>query len=199
MKPTLVLASTSPYRRQLLDRYGLAYETARPGVDETPLPGETPRQLALRLAEAKARAVANGYVDALIIGADQVAVLGDETDPQAILLSKPGSHEAALRQLRQVSGQTVQFLNGLVLYHSASGRCHSTVVPFQVVFRTLDEGVIERYLRRDMPYDCACSFKSEGLGIVLFERLLGEDPTALIGLPLIALRRLLELEHFDIL
>ncbi|WP_130471356.1 Maf family protein [Candidatus Magnetaquicoccus inordinatus] len=198
-KPTLVLASTSPYRRQLLDRFAVAYETARPGIAEERLPGESPRQLALRLAEEKARAVAANYDNALIIGADQVALLGEEEESAPQLLSKPGSHAAAVAQLRAVSGKSVQFLNGLALYHTPSGRCHTIVVPFRVLFRTLEDSLIEAYLRREQPYDCACSFKSEGLGIVLFERMEGEDPTALIGLPLIALRRLLEKEQFAVL
>jgi MAF protein len=199
MKPTLVLASTSLYRRQLLDRLGVPYETARPNVDEAPLAGESPRQLALRLAEEKARAVADAFANALIIGADQVAFLGEETDGKIALLSKPGSHAAAVAQLRAVSGNSVQFLNGLALYHTPSGRCRRVVVPYRVHFRPLSESLIEAYPRRDTPYDCACSFKSEGLGIILFERMTGDDPSALIGLPLIALCRLLQEEGFPVL
>ncbi|MBF0097116.1 MAG: septum formation inhibitor Maf [Magnetococcales bacterium] len=199
MKPTLVLASTSVYRRQLLDRLGVPYETARPDVDETPRAGEAPRQLALRLAEEKARAVAGQFANALIIGADQVAFLGEEADGAVALLAKPGSHAAAVEQLRAVSGKSVHFLNGLALYHTPSGRCRRMVVPYRVDFRSLSEPVIEAYLQRDTPYDCACSFKSEGLGIVLFERMVGDDPTALIGLPLIALCGLLQAEAFPVL
>ncbi|MBF0160790.1 MAG: septum formation inhibitor Maf [Magnetococcales bacterium] len=198
MNPELVLASTSPYRRALLDRLGLSYRTAAPQVSEERHAGESPQALAERLAISKARAVATAFPDALIIGADQVAVLegdGGEVD----ILSKPGHHAGAVAQLRRVSGQRVQFLTGLCLYHSPSGRCHVTVTSYGVLFRPLSEALIEAYLQRDKPYDCACSFKSEGLGIILFERLEGEDPTALIGLPLIALRRLLEQENFAIL
>ncbi|MBF0459906.1 MAG: septum formation inhibitor Maf [Magnetococcales bacterium] len=199
MKPWLVLASTSPYRRQLLDRLGLAYQTARPEVDEARRPDEPPATMASRLAEAKARAVAVDFPAALVIGADQVAVLEDPTTGQTHILGKPGNHAGAVAQLRQVSGQTVHFLTALCLYHSASGRCHGTMVPYHVTFRLLNDALIEGYLRRERPYDCADSFKSEGLGIVLFERMAGEDPTALIGLPLIALRRLLQQENVAIL
>ncbi|MEO5340052.1 MAG: Maf family nucleotide pyrophosphatase [Magnetococcus sp. MYC-9] len=199
MKPDLVLASTSPYRRELLDRLGLVYQTVSPEVNERREPGEAPEALARRLAVSKARAVANRFANALIIGADQVAVLEDAAAAEPQFLSKPGHHAGAVAQLRLVSGKTVQFLTGLCLYHSPSARCHATVTSFRVHFRTLSDDLIERYLQRDKPYDCACSFKSEGLGIVLFERMEGEDPTALIGLPLIALRRLLEQENFVLL
>ena len=198
MNPELVLASTSPYRRELLDRLALSYQTASPLVSEARKPGEPPQALARRLAMSKARAVAPAFPNALIIGADQVAVLADDTEGTEIL-SKPGHHQGAVAQLQRVSGRRVHFLTGLCLYHSPSGRCHITVTSYWVTFRPLNDALIEAYLQRDKPYDCACSFKSEGLGIILFERLEGEDPTALIGLPLIALRRLLEQENFAIL
>lgn len=183
MRP-LVLASTSPYRRELLARLGVEFTTARPDVDETPLPGEAPEALVARLARAKAQAVAAAHPEALVIGSDQVAVL------DGAILGKPGSHERAREQLLRASGREVRFLTGLALCDGE--RCAVEVEPYGVVFRTLSEGQIERYLRREQPYDCAGSFKSEGLGIVLFERLEGEDPNALIGLPLIRLVRMLE-------
>ena len=199
MTTELVLASTSPYRRQLMDRLGLSYRTAHPNVNEERQPGEAPDGMAKRLAEAKARAVATDFPQALIIGADQVAVLFDERDGEAHILNKPGNHSGAVAQLRQISGQQVHFLTALCLLHSASGRCHQAVVPCHVTFRTLSDDLIERYLQREKPYDCAGSFKSEGLGIALLERLSGPDPTALVGLPLIALRQLLQLEQFEII
>ena len=178
---TLVLASTSPFRRALLERLGLAFETVAPDTDETRLPGEPPEQLVRRLAEAKARAGAARFPDALIIGSDQVAVCGDE------VLGKPGDHARAHTQLLRLSGHTVDFHTGLCLYDARSDRARVDMVPFAVRFRRLDAAQIERYLRREQPYNCAGSFKSEGLGISLFEALQGDDPNALIGLPLIRL------------
>lgn len=189
----LVLASTSPYRRELLNRLGLAFETAAPEVDESQLTSETPEALVRRLAEAKTRAVAGRYPGAFIIGSDQVAVIDGE------ILGKPGAHGAALAQLRRLSGHKVTFLTGLCLLNSATGRVQLDMIPFHVVFRTLSDRMIERYLEREQPYNCAGSFKSEGLGIVLFERLEGDDPTALIGLPLIRLSRMLEAEGLSVL
>lgn len=191
--PQLVLASTSPFRRELLEKLGLPFATAAPEVDETPGQGESPRALVTRLAEAKARAVATQFPNALIIGSDQVAVLNGQ------ILGKPGNHENAVRQLRQASGHSVQFLTGLCLFNSHSGHCQVTVVPFSVVFRPLSEEQIQHYLSREQPYNCAGSFKSEGLGISLFERLEGNDPNSLIGLPLIELIKLLANEGIDVL
>ncbi|ROR32643.1 Maf family protein [Inmirania thermothiophila] len=182
MSRRIVLASTSPYRRELLARLGLPFATAAPGVDETPRAGEAPAALVARLAEAKARAVAPAFPDALVIGSDQVAVLEDGT-----LLTKPGGHERARAQLAAASGRTVTFLTGLCLLDAATGAAQTDVVPFRVRFRTLDPERIERYLARERPYDCAGSFRSEGLGIALFRAMEGEDPTALVGLPLIRL------------
>lgn len=199
MRPALVLASTSPYRRQLLDRLGLDYQTAAPHVDETRELGESSQKMASRLAEAKARAVAAAFPQAFIIGADQVAVLVNEQNGAEEIFGKPGSHAAAVAQLRRLSGQTLHFLTGLCLYHSGLDRAHTVVVPYHVTFRTLSDQLIERYLQQEKPYDCAGSFKSEGLGIILFEQMGGSDPTALIGLPLIALRQLLQRENFEIL
>jgi len=181
----LILASTSPYRRALLERLGLPFEVANPGVDEVPLSGEPPDALAMRLAKAKAIAVAVNHPGALIIGSDQVAVLDGE------LLGKPGNHANAVRQLRRLSGKTARFLTALCVHDSSSGQSLSRLVPFEVAFRPLDDQTIENYLRREQPYDCAASAKAEALGIALIARMSGEDPNALIGLPLIALVDLL--------
>lgn len=183
---SLVLASSSPYRRELLSRLGLPFECASPDIDESPVPGEAARQLALRLACQKAMALAGAYPAHWIIGSDQVAALPDGT-----LLNKPGNHEQARHQLSRSSGQTVTFYTGLALYDSAGERMASTCEPFQASFRTLTPAEIEHYLHREQPYDCAGSFKMEGLGIALFEQLQGRDPNSLIGLPMIALNTLL--------
>jgi MAF protein len=189
----LVLASTSPYRRELLTRLGLEFETAAPNTDETRLPGETPKQLVRRLAEAKARAVAKDFPAARIIGSDQVAVLGDR------ILGKPGDHATAVQQLSAACGRRVTFLTGLCVYNSSSDQCQVDVVPYTVEFRALNAVQIENYLRREQPYNCAGSFKSEGLGISLFRRMEGEDPNALIGLPLIRLIDMLTVEGVNVL
>ncbi|MEW5755952.1 MAG: nucleoside triphosphate pyrophosphatase [Pseudomonadota bacterium] len=190
---TLVLASTSPYRKELLQRLGLPFETAAPEVDESRAPGELAEDLVRRLAEQKARAVAARFPDSLIIGSDQVAVLGDT------ILGKPGTHERAVEQLTAASGRHVSFLTGLCLHNSRTGHSQVDMIPFHVVFRHLTPRQIEHYLRQEQPYNCAGSFKSEGLGIALFERLEGDDPTALIGLPLIRLVRMLEREGISVL
>ena len=178
---SLVLASTSTYRHSLLERLQLDFVTARPGVEESRQPDETPEAMVERLAAAKAADVAADYPDALIIGSDQCAAVGDR------ILGKPGGHEQALEQLGALSGRRVVFHTGLCLIDSASGRQWRGVVPYTVQFRELETAEIERYLRLDRPYDCSGSFKSEGLGVVLFRRMEGDDPTALIGLPLILL------------
>ncbi|WP_297527015.1 Maf family protein [Thiohalobacter sp.] len=179
--PPLVLASTSPYRRELLERLGLAFECVSPEVDETARPDESPAALVRRLSEAKARAGAGERSDALVIGSDQVAVI-DQT-----ILGKPGSHARALEQLRRLSGRSVTFHTGLCLLDTRNGDCRLDVVDTRVRFRILDDATLERYLQREQPYNCAGSFKSEGLGIALFEAIQGDDPNALIGLPLIRL------------
>jgi septum formation protein len=184
----LVLASTSTYRRALLERFQLPFETARPDVDETPLPGEPPPATADRLAAAKARAVAARFDDALIIGSDQVAHLGDE------VFGKPGTVERAVAQLRRMSGRTIVFHTALALLNTSNGRLQSESVPTLVRFRELSDDEIARYVDKERPLDCAGSAKSEALGITLLESLSGDDPTALVGLPLIALARMLRAE-----
>lgn len=184
-QPQIVLASTSPFRRELLSRLAIPFEIVSPEVDESPLPGETPEAMVQRLSEAKARAGATQFPRALVIGSDQVAVVDGE------VLGKPGDHERARAQLQKLSGRTVSFLTGLCLYNAASDMAETRLVPFRVRFRTLDEARIERYLHREQPYNCAGSFKSEGLGITLFKAMEGDDPTSLIGLPLITLTSLL--------
>ncbi len=184
----LILGSTSPYRRELLARLKLDFEVAAPEVDETPLPHESPVETALRLAEAKARAVGVAHPDALIIGSDQVAVLDGEQ------IGKPLTHDNALRQLRRMRGRTVVFHTALCLYNSRTGALQKKVVPFEVTFRDLPDEAIERYLLKEQPYNCAGSAKAEGLGIALIARMQGDDPNALIGLPLIELVSMLEQE-----
>jgi len=180
-----VLGSTSPYRRELLQRLHLPFSVAAPLVDESPLPGETPPALALRLALAKAHAVAALQPEALVLGSDQVADLHGQP------LGKPGTHEMARAQLRQMSGQTVRFCGAVALVCAASGFERSAVSEVRVQYRHLSEAEIERYLQAERPYDCAGSAKSEGLGIALLERIDSDDPTALIGLPLIRTAQLL--------
>ncbi|UXH77616.1 Maf family nucleotide pyrophosphatase [Roseateles amylovorans] len=181
----LVLGSTSPYRRELLERLRLPFDTVSPGVDETPLAGESPSTLARRLALAKARAVSLLHPDALVIGSDQVADL----DGQA--LGKPGSHERAVQQLRAMSGRTVVFHTALAVVCLETGFVAEETAQVRVQFRTLDDTEIEHYLRAEQPYDCAGSAKAEGLGIALLDAIESDDPTALIGLPLIRTARLL--------
>ncbi len=183
----LVLASTSRYRRELLERLGLGFEAVSPRCDETPLSGEGTAATALRLSIGKAESLAASFPGALIIGADQVASSGGER------LDKPGTHANAVRQLRGLSGKSAQFDTAVALLDAREGTLQSQVVPCRVVFRTLDGETIERYLRREQPYDCAASAKAEGLGIALIERIETEDPTSLIGLPLIALTSMLAL------
>lgn len=184
----LVLASTSPFRRSILEKLGVPFDCHAPEVDETPQTGETPSQLVERLSIAKAQAVAAHLKQGLVIGSDQVAVIDDD------ILGKPGNHENAVAQLQRAAGKTVTFLTGLALVNAASGSIQAEVVPFKVVFRQLTREQIENYLNVEQPYNCAGSFKSEGLGIALFERLEGDDPNTLIGLPLIRLIRMLEKE-----
>jgi septum formation protein len=185
MRRSLVLASTSAYRKELLARLQIPFSTFAPAVDESPRAGEAAPVCAARLARAKARAATAAFPDALIIGSDQVASLDDE------LLGKPGSRDRAFAQLRRASGRTVSFFTAVALLDSESGAISVRTVPCHVRFRPLRDDLIGRYLDREQPYDCAGSAKAEGLGITLLERLDCADPTALIGLPLIALTELL--------
>ncbi|MBO9677693.1 MAG: septum formation inhibitor Maf [Acidovorax sp.] len=181
----LVLGSTSRYRRELLQRLRQPFEVAAPDVDETPAPGEAPRALALRLALAKARAVAAQHPDAVVIGSDQVADLAGEP------LGKPGTHERATAQLRRMRGRTVVFQTAVAVVCQATGFEQVDLAPVEVRFRDLSDAEIERYLRAEQPYDCAGSAKSEGLGIALLDAIVSDDPTALVGLPLIRTARML--------
>lgn len=189
----LVLASSSPFRRELLARLLLPFDVDAPDVDENPRPGERPEALVERLAIAKARAVADRHPGTLVIGSDQVAVHVGR------IVGKPLTHERAREQLREASGTVVTLFTGLAVVNSATGRTQSEVVPYRVVFRRLTEAQIENYLKREQPYNCAGSVKSEGLGVALLERFEGEDPATLIGLPLIRLVRMLENEGMGIL
>ncbi|MCG5525220.1 Maf family nucleotide pyrophosphatase [Ectothiorhodospira haloalkaliphila] len=186
MNPGLVLASTSPFRRELLQRLALPFGTCSPQVDETPKAGEAPGAMVARLAEAKARAGAAQKPDSLIIGSDQCAELDGR------ILGKPGSHQRAVEQLGAASGRTVVFHTGLCLLNAVTGEAQVDVATFRVRFRSLSAEQIENYLRKEQPYQCAGSIKSEGLGIALFEAMEGDDPTALVGLPLIRLCSMME-------
>jgi len=181
----LILASGSRYRKELLGRLGLPFEVAVPDVDESARSGEAPADTALRLAVLKARALERKCAGALIIGSDQVASSGGQR------FDKPGNHENARRQLRELSGKTAQFDTAVALLDAGNGGVQTRVVPCRVTFRALDEALIERYLEKEQPYDCAGAAKAEGLGIALIQRIETEDPTALIGLPLIALSEML--------
>ncbi|CBG87915.1 Maf family protein [Citrobacter rodentium] len=189
--PNLILASTSPWRRALLEKLALPFECAAPEVDETPLPGETPRHLVSRLAKEKAQSLARRFPAHLIIGSDQVCVLEGE------ITGKPLTEEKACQQLAKASGNIITFYTGLALYNSATGHLQSDVEPFDVHFRHLSATEIADYVRKERPLQCAGSFKSEGLGIALFERLAGRDPNTLVGLPLIALCQMLRQEGIN--
>ncbi len=193
MTRRLILGSTSPYRRELMQRLAIPFETAAPDIDETRYDGESARDMVLRLSLQKAQAVAAQYPDALIIGSDQCAVLHEQ------VIGKPGNHENAVQQLQNSSGKTVAFLTGLCLYDSRDGSYQLDVVPFAVDFRELNAAEIDAYLRKDQPYNCAGSFRSESLGITLFKRMHGDDPTALMGLPLIRLSQMLKQAGMDLL
>ncbi len=193
MPPRLILASTSRYRAELLSRLGIRFETQSPGVDETPLRDETPPEQAGRLALAKANAVAKSAGSGLVIGSDQVAHCAGR------ILGKPGLHSVAVEQLRHMRGRITHFDTALALVNAATGHTQSGVVRIDVELRDVSDMEIEAYLQREKPYDCAGSAKSEGLGIALMERISGDDPTALVGLPLIALARMLRNEGVAIL
>lgn len=189
---SIVLASSSRYRRELLERLQLPFKTWSPEVDETALESEPPRQTAVRLARSKADAAGRKFASAWVIGSDQVADLDGKP------LGKPGTLDNAREQLRQVSGHSVLFHTALCVFHSRLGRRHERLVTTDVAFRRLTDAEIDRYLEREPALDCAGSAKSEGLGISLLSRLGGEDPTALVGLPLIALSAILRAEGFEI-
>ena len=178
----LILASSSPYRRELLGRLGLPFECYSPDIDESAQANESAEALVQRLALQKAQAVAAKHNDALIIGSDQVAVLADGS-----IVGKPGSVENAVAQLMRVSGSAVTFLTGLCLLDATTGHSQVCCEPYQVWFRELNDAMVRRYVEKEMPLNCAGSFKSEGLGICLFERFAGDDPNSLVGLPLIRL------------
>ncbi|MCH8847055.1 MAG: septum formation inhibitor Maf [Proteobacteria bacterium] len=185
----LILASSSPYRHELLQRLEIPFECESPDIDESQIEGETPTQLVLRLAEAKARVIAPAHPKSLIIGSDQVAVANNE------ILTKPGNHNNARIQLAKISHKSIIFLTGLCVINTTSNKVQKDCVSYTVHFRDLTEDEIERYLLKETPYDCAGSFKSEGTGISLVQRFEGEDPTSLIGLPLIRLSEMLRNEH----
>jgi septum formation protein len=189
----LVLASTSRYRRELLSRLHMPFATVAPNVDETPQPGESPSQTALRLSGMKAQAVAAQFPDALIIGSDQVLMLNSQQ------LGKPGNYENAFAQLKKMQGNAMVFHTALTLLNSSTGRAQTRDIPTVVHIRKLSDTQIDAYLRKEEPYDCAGSAKSESLGIALMERIDSPDPTALVGLPLIALTEMLMNEGLDVL
>lgn len=189
----LILGSSSATRRMLLQRLGLAFETVSPQLDETPLPGEDGEALALRLAVAKAEKVAEMRPDGLIIGSDQVGLL------EGSILGKPGSHEAALAQLLAASGKVMRFVSAVCLLDARSGRKQLERAVTRVNFLPLDRETIEAYLRRDQPYDCAGAFRSESLGVALIDGMESDDPTAILGMPLIRLTRMLAAEGVHVL
>jgi septum formation protein len=191
--PPLVLASTSVYRRRLLARFGLPFDTVAPDVDEHPRVGESPRDLAVRLGRAKAEAVASLHPDAIVIGSDQVADLDGQP------LGKPGDRDRAVAQLRSMRGRTVRFHTAVSVVRIASGFAEDALATVEVRFRPLEDGEIGRYLDREQPYDCAGSAKVEALGIVLLESVASDDPTALEGLPLIRTASLLRRAGLDVL
>ncbi|WP_338366779.1 nucleoside triphosphate pyrophosphatase [uncultured Pseudoalteromonas sp.] len=193
MKHPLILASSSPFRQSLLQKFNLPFSTFSPDIDETALPNEAPEQLVYRLSESKARAAVKHFDQGLVIGSDQVAVFNGQ------ILGKPHNKENAIVQLSLFSGQTVTFLTGLCVYDIAANKAKTLIEPFEVVFKTLTLEQIEAYCDAEQPYNCAGSFKSEGLGICLFEKLNGDDPNSLIGLPLIKLNQLLTEFDFDVL
>lgn len=181
----LLLASTSPYRRALMARLGLVFTSASPRISEAPMTAEDPQALAMRLAKAKAHALDSDYPGYLVIGSDQVGLQGD------LLLGKPGDHASAVAQLMMASGKWLEFYTAVCVHDSSHGISRSAMIGTRVKLRRLQRQQVERYISREQPLDCAGSFKCESLGIALFERVESEDPTALIGLPLMALTGLL--------
>ena len=195
---SLILASSSPFRKTLLDKLGVTFSTHSPDIDESRQVGETPEQLVYRLAEEKVREVAKTH-RGLIIGSDQIATLSDGKNIDDAILTKPHTHENAVKQLQQSSGKSVTFLTSLSLLNTNTDNIQTIVEKFTVVFKPLTDTQIDNYLKKETPYNCAGSFKSEALGISLFERMIGDDPNSLIGLPLIQLIKMLENENIDIL
>ena len=193
MKQTLILASSSEFRRQLLQKLLIPFNSISPKIDEIALEGEKPHETALRLAQEKAKKIGAEYPHALVIGCDQVATLDGEQ------LGKPGNHQNAIKQLQTMRGREVKFHSALCLYNAATGNMQAEVVPYLVRFRQLTDEQIENYLTKEQPYQCAGSAKSEGLGIALMERMIGEDPNALIGLPLIKLITMLQNEGLSVI
>lgn len=189
----LVLGSSSPFRKALLEKLDLSFDCDSPDIDETPLKDEHPKDMVIRLAKAKADAIAERHPQAIIIASDQCATLDGK------IIGKPGDHDNAVKQLTEASGRTVTFYTSLCLYNAGTNQYQETVEPFYVYFRELSEGQIENYLKKEEPYNCAGSFKSEGLGISLFERLEGDDPNTLIGLPLIKLIKMLDKFHVHVI
>ena len=193
MKQTLILASSSEFRRQLLQKLLIPFNSISPKIDETVLDGEKPHQTALRLAQEKAKKIGAEYPHALVIGCDQVATLDGEQ------LGKPGNHHNATLQLQKMRGREVTFHSALCLYNAETNHMQAEVVPYLVRFRQLTDAQIDNYLTKEQPYQCAGSAKSEGLGIALMERMIGEDPNALIGLPLIKLITMLQNEGVSVI
>ncbi len=189
----LILASSSPYRKVLMKRLRLPFDVISPHIDEHPLPGEDPIDMVKRLAEKKARTVAKTNNNTLIIGSDQAAIIDN------IILGKPENHTNATHQLTQASGKKVDFLTSICVLNAENNRLQMDVVNYSVYFKSLSPETIEKYLQQEQPYQCAGSFKAEGLGIALFEKQEGDDPTSLIGLPLIRLIDMLEKENIDLL
>ena len=192
-QPKLILASSSPFRRELLARLQVPFEAVSPNIDETPRPGEAAPALVARLAIAKAQAAARNHAATLIIGSDQVAV------QDGVIVGKPNDHTTAVEQLRTASGKTTTLYTGLALLNTATGHTQSDVIPYEVRFRVLTDSQIENYLRKEQPYGCTGSVRAEGLGVALLERFHGDDPNALIGLPLIRLVRMLEAEGVEVI
>lgn len=189
----LILGSSSPFRAELLNKLNLSFTQVSPDIDETPADNETPEQLVKRLATSKALEIAKTHPEAMIIGSDQVAVIEGD------ILGKPGNHHNAMAQLKRASGQDVTLLTGLALYNAKNDHMQAEVEPFTVHFRDLTDNQIDFYLKKEQPYQCAGSFKSEGFGISLFSKLVGDDPNTLIGLPLIRLIEMLKHEDIDVL
>lgn len=189
----IVLGSSSPFRKALLEKLDLSFDCDSPDIDETPLKNEHPKDMVARLAKQKADAIATRHPQSIIVASDQCATLDGK------IIGKPGDHQTAVEQLTAASGRTVTFYTSLCVYNAGTNQYQEAVEPFYVYFRELSESQIENYLKKEEPYNCAGSFKSEGLGISLFDRLEGDDPNTLIGLPLIQLIRMLETFHVKVI